>query len=124
MIEDLVRVDLVDKNSMTIYMANNLNTFSKISNVSRTLPKFSLTGLLDNASRTVNTINKVYKLFFAGQVAISQYRKQICNLCTNIRDLICRKHTSQHICQIKHFILFCFFSIHMDFNLFMAQIIS
>lgn len=44
-------------------MANNLNTFSKISNVSRTLPKFSLTGLLDNASRTVNTINQIIPIY-------------------------------------------------------------
>lgn len=44
-------------------MANNLNTFSKISNVSRSLPKFSLTGLLDNASRTVNTINQIIPIY-------------------------------------------------------------
>ena len=44
-------------------IANNLNTFSNISNVSKTLPKFSLTGLLDNASRTVNTINQIIPIY-------------------------------------------------------------
>lgn len=44
-------------------MANNLNTFSNISNVAKTLPKFSLTGFLDNASRTVNTINQIIPIY-------------------------------------------------------------
>ena len=67
-------------------MANNLNTFSNVTKLSKTLPKLSFTGILDNASRTVNTINQIIPLYNQVKPMISNAKTAL-NVFKNVKNI-------------------------------------
>ena len=67
-------------------MANNLNTFSNVSKITKTLPKFSFSGILDNASRTVNTINQIIPLYNQVKPMVSNAKTAL-NIFKNVKNI-------------------------------------
>lgn len=67
-------------------MANNLNTFSNVSKLSKTLPKLSFSGILDNASRTVNTINQIIPIYNQVKPMISNAKTAL-NVFKNVKNI-------------------------------------
>lgn len=67
-------------------MANNATAFSSSSNLLKGASKFSFTGFLDNASKTVNTINQILPIYNQVKPMVSNAKTAL-NIFKNVNKI-------------------------------------